>query len=253
MADELQPGSLIVYGVPFSQPVRAVLWLLVHKRRRFSLELVAPGSSGERGSRHSSYLAINPAGTIPAIREPETGFVLAESNAILAYLCNAHGWTDLYPEAPHPRASVDWYLHFHHRAIRSASSMVASRVRPDLKISESALEKARQTFSQGLNALEGGWLTESAYLTGDSLSIADFAAYAEIGQLQPKFTNFFDFSPYPNIERWMRTMKQVDGHDDVHVVLSELGDICATAPTMDQLKSANKNALRALKAKLETF
>ena len=45
-------------------------------------------------------------------------------------------------------------------------------------------------------------------------------------------------------------MKQVDGHDDVHVVLAELGDISGEPPTMEAIRSANKNALRALKAKL---
>ncbi len=90
--------SLILYGVPFSQPVRAVLWLLFIKRMPFEMVLINPGSKGENGSRHPSYLAKNPAGTIPMIEDRETGFVLAEAHAILAYLCNRHGWTDLYPE-----------------------------------------------------------------------------------------------------------------------------------------------------------
>jgi len=45
-------------------------------------------------------------------------------------------------------------------------------------------------------------------------------------------------------------MTQVEGHDDVHVVLKELGDISETAPEMEAIKNANKQALRALKAKL---
>ena len=52
--------ALIVYGVPFSQPVRAVLWLLLWKRRPFELRLVNPGSSGDNAC--SSAASSTPAG-----------------------------------------------------------------------------------------------------------------------------------------------------------------------------------------------
>ena len=45
-------------------------------------------------------------------------------------------------------------------------------------------------------------------------------------------------------------MQQVDAHDDVHVVLTELGDISSEPPSMDTIRSANKQALSALKTKL---
>ena len=98
--------------------------------------------------------------------------------------------------------------------------------------------------------MESSWLAESRYVTGEHLTLADFAAYVEIGQLQPGFTNVFDFAPFPNVRRWLDEMKQIDGHDDVHVVLAELGDISGEPPTMEAIRNANKKALRALKAKL---
>ena len=60
---------LTVYGVPFSQPVRAVLWVLLYKRLPFKLVLINPGTTGKNGSRHPSFLAKNPGGTIPTIEE----------------------------------------------------------------------------------------------------------------------------------------------------------------------------------------
>ena len=75
----------------------------------------------------------------------------------------------------------------------------------------------------------------------------------EIGQLQPGFTNVFDFEAFPNVRRWLDGMKRVDGHDDVHVVLAELGDISVEPPAMETIRNANKSALRALKEKLETL
>ena len=247
-------AALVLYGVPFSQPVRAVMWLLINRRMPFEMRLVNPGSKNEGGSRHPGYLAKNPAGTIPCIEEPETGFVLAEAHAILAYLCNRHGWTDLYPEDPQQRALVDWYLHYHHRSVRDASgALVAPKVRKDLKFPEVMLAAARANVDRALQALDTGWLAERRFLTGDRVSIADMACYVELGQLQAEFTNVHDFSDVPNVSRWLADMHDVPGHDDVHVVLAEMGDISEEAPSMDRIKNANKQALSVLKARLAEF
>ena len=242
---------ILLYGVPFSQPVRAVMWLMLYKRMPFEMVLINPGSKGETGSRHPAYLTKNPGGTIPTIEERDTGFVLGEAHAIMCYLSNKHGWDDVYPADYRLRAKVDWYLHYHHRNVRDASiGLVAPKIRKDLNISEATQQAARATLTNALHALESGWLAESRYVTGAQLTLADFAAYVEIGQLQPGFTNVYDFAPFPNVRRWLEQMKQVEGHDDVHVVLTELGDISVAPPTMESIKNANKKALRILQEKL---
>jgi len=241
-------SSLVLYGVPFSQPVRAVMWLLLYKELPFEMVLINPGSKGDNGSRNPEFLAKNPGGTIPCIEQPEEGFVLAEAHAILCYLCNAHGWTDLYPAEPKLRARVDWYLNFHHRNVRDASlGLVAAKIRKDLNIPEAFQNSAKSTLTRALQALERGWLAESKFLSGDNLTIADMAAYVEIGQLQPCFTNVYDFAAFPNVRRWLADMQMIKAHDDVHVVLTELGDISREAPNMDRIRDANKRALVALR------
>lgn len=245
---------LTLYGVPFSQPVRAVMWVLLHKRVPFEMVLINPGSKGENGSRNPAYLAKNPGGTIPMIEETDTGFVLAEAHAILCYLANRHGWSDLYPADPRERARVDWLLHYHHRTLREASAgLVAPKIRKDLDIPETVQQAARATVTRALEALENGWLARTGFLAGDAPTLADFAAYVEIGQLQPGFTNVFDFTPFANVRRWLEAMKRLDGHNTVHAVLSTIGDISREAPAMETIREANKNALRALKAELAGF
>lgn len=242
-----------LYGVPFSQPVRAVMWLMLYKQTPFELVLTNPGSKGDNGSRHPDFLAMNPAGTIPTLQE-DNGYVLAEAHAIMAYLCNKHGWYDVYPADAEPRGRVDWYLNFHHRNVRDASiGLVAPKIRKDLDIPDAVQEGAKRTLTAALNALETGWLGRGPYLTGANLSIADLAAYVEIGQLQPGFTNVYDFSPFPRVQAWLDTMRGVPGHDEVHVVLAELGDISQQAPDMETIKSANKNALRTLKTAMQAL
>lgn len=246
MNDTSKP--LILYGVPFSQPVRAVMWLMLYKQLPFEMVLINPGSKGDNGSRNPTYLAKNPGGTIPTIEEPESGFVLGEAHAIMCYLSNKHGWDDVYPADHQARARVDWYLNYHHRNVRDASiGLVAPKIRKDLNISESVQQAALVTLVQALNTLESSWLAQSTFLTGAQFTLADIAAYVEIGQLQPEFTNVFDFSAYPNVQRWLSQMKQIDGHDDVHVVLAELGDISVEPPAMETIKNANKSALKTLK------
>lgn len=63
MSNTTPPVTL--YGVPFSQPVRAVMWLMLYKRMPFEMVLINPGSKGDTGSRNPAYLAKNPGGTIP--------------------------------------------------------------------------------------------------------------------------------------------------------------------------------------------
>ncbi len=242
---------LILYGVPFSQPVRAVMWLMLYKSAPFEMVLTNPGSNGDIGSRNPTFLDKNPGGTIPTIEEPESGFVLGEAHAIMCYLCNKHGWHDVYPADHRRRARVDWYLNFHHRTVREASvGLVAPRIRKDLDISEAMQLSARNTLTRALHALDSGWLAQSRYLTGEQLTLADFAAYVEIGQLQPAYTNLYDFAPFPNVQRWLDEMKKVRGHDDVHVVLNALGDISVQPPDMETIRNANRSALRVLKERL---
>lgn len=246
----MNPSSsrLRLYGVPFSQPVRAVMWLMFNRGQPFEMVLINPGSKGDNGSRNPAFLARNPAGTIPTLEDPQTGFVLGEAHAIMCYLCARHGWDDLYPSALEARAAVDWYLHFHHRNVREASvGLVAPRIRKDRTISEARQAEAVTTLTRALEALDSGWLADQPFLTGAHVTIADFAAYVEIGQLQPCFTNLFDFTPYANVSRWLDAMRNVKGHDETHVVLSELGDISQMPPDMETIKNANKGALRVLK------
>ena len=245
---------ITIYGVPFSQPVRAVLWLMLFKQKSFELSLINPGTTSEGGSRHPDYLAKFPTGTIPSLEDKETGFVLSESHAIMCYLCNKYDWNDLYPSNLEQRARVDSYLHLHHRNVREASiGLVAPKVRKDLNFPEDFLKMSHANIEKAFKAIEDGWLSRSRYLVGDDLTIADMAAYVEIGQLQSIFTNIYDFEPFPNILRWLEDMQAVECHDVIHVALFELGDISKEAPAMETIISANKKGVVAIQEQLKNI
>jgi glutathione S-transferase len=246
-------SAIKIYGVPFSQPVRALLWMLLLKKMPFECIPTNPGSKGENGSRHPVYLAKNPSGTIPCLEEVDTGYTLGECHAIMTYLCQKHGWTDLYPDDLQARGKVDWYLNFHHRNIRDASGMVAPKIRKDLNIPELMQFVALNTFTNGLKTLEKGCLQKTAFITGSDLTIADLSAYGESWQLQARFTNLFDFEPFPNVKRWLNEMQGIPFHDEAHVVLTELGDISQEPPSKDTIRSANINAFGAIAKAVESY
>ena len=157
----------------------------------------------------------------------------------------------LYPNQHEARAKVDDFLHYHHRNIKEASvGYFAPMARPDLGLTEGAINMSKRLFSNGLNALETQWLEKNSFITGDEATIADIAAYVEVGQLQSQFTNLFDFEPFPNVTRWLNAMTQLKGHDDSHLVLSELGDISKTPPQMEDLMGANIKGFKHIAQKL---
>jgi glutathione S-transferase len=169
----------------------------------------------------------------------------------MSYLCNKYNWTDLYPDNHEERAKVDSYLHLHHRNVREASiGLVAPKVRKDLSFSEDFLKISHANIHKAFHAIEEGWLNKSRFLVGDELTIADMSAYVEIGQLQRKFTNVYDFEPFPNITRWLEEMNQVAYHDEVHTSLYELGDISTEAPSMETIINANKKAYVTLQEQI---
>lgn len=244
----------ILYGVFLSQPVRAVAWLMVYKRVPFQMLPIIPGLKGDMGSRSPEFRQKSPAGMVPALEDPSSGFAISESHAIMTYLCNLHNWVDLYPSAPELRAKVDWYLNFHHRYIRPATiALLTPRVRVDLQFPPDVIEAQLRSFKAGLKVLEEYCLNQQAFVVGEQLSLADFSAYAEIGQLKPEFANLFDFSPYPNVKRWMAAMTEVEGHDEVHAGLIELGDLRGGPASFERMKSANKRSYLEIKQRVAEF
>ena len=234
------PTRLKIFGVPMSQAVRTVLWVMLYKNFPFELIITAPGSPKENGTRHPSYLEKYPNGTIPGIEDPETGYLLSESIAIMCYLSNKHKWEDLYPQDPELRGKVDHYLHYHHRSVKEASTgYFAPILRPDLGLSDDLINMSKRMFSNALKALETQWLKRNKFIAGDNVTIADFSAYVEIAQLNKQFTNLFDYSSFENLTRWLEEMSKLPYHDDVHMVLTKMGDISQKVPAMEVIMKAN--------------
>jgi glutathione S-transferase len=98
--------KLTIWGRANSVNVQKVLWCLAELSLAY--ERIDAGMAFGK-TREADYLAMNPNARIPTLVEGD--FTLWESNSIMRYLCLAHGrGTQIYPEAPKLRASVDRWL-----------------------------------------------------------------------------------------------------------------------------------------------
>ena len=95
--------GIVLYDNPASSNAMKVRFLLAElglEYERKHVPLAQP--------RPDWYKARYPFGTVPFFQDGD--LELGESNAILRYLANREGRTDLYPAEPAARAAVDWAL-----------------------------------------------------------------------------------------------------------------------------------------------
>ena len=232
--------KLKLYGVPVSQPVRAVMWACLAKGLPFDFEMTMPGA--RKGTRSEAFRKINPYGfTVPAIQDGD--FTLGESHAILVYLANKHGWDDLYPCDPRSRARVDQYLHWHHRNTREITiRLFAPVMRPDLKIPADMVAQGAKVVHGVMSSIEGFLGATGAFLCGPAVTIADLACYTEVGQCTDDFCALWPLGEdkYPNICRWIAAMRQYAAHDEAHEGLA------AFAPNIrEAVRAANEAKAKA--------
>ena len=250
---------LKIYGVPNSQPGRAVVWTCLMKELPFEFVM----TSQNRDAKQPEFLAsVNPRGTIPAI--DDDGTVLWESHAILIYLCEKHGWHDLWPSEPEQRAKVNQYLHFHHRNTRELVVQWSRALWPALFGITDPDEKwfERNTFPGLRNNAEvventlqiiDGMLGNTAFIAGPTVTLADISAYEELGQNQARYANCTDYGSSPNIRRWLLDMARLPFHDQAHAIWSLIGDLAQLSGGMRRIAQVNKEAAEVLQAAVRGF
>lgn len=216
-------AAIKLYGVPLSQPFRAVAWSLLQHHVVFDVQLCVPGATSKIGSLHESFLAKSKTGTVPLLELTTHGGVMmtiGESPVILSHLCETLGWNPLLhgPPGSARKVQIDSYLHWHHVGTRQIAKLAAEHLRPDLK-----LVIDRPQILQQLTKLNDAWLMDD-YIAGTDLSIADFLAYEEVAQLY--MTGLLDDLPeYPKVHAWVQRMEQLPYHKEAHAALTTLGNL----------------------------
>ncbi len=160
---------LEIWGRRNASNVVPVMWVvgelnLAHRRHDVG------GSFGGVGT--PEYLALNPNGRIPTIRDD--GFVLWESNAIVRYLSRRYGDGTLWPDSEQQCAVADqWMEWFKSTAYPLYIDLFWSIVRTEpARRDKGAIARLTESLGDKLTILEAQ-LARHPYLAGDALTMAD--------------------------------------------------------------------------------
>lgn len=197
-----------------SRPVR----LFIHENNIECEEQVIDLMTGEHFSE--AYSAINPNNLVPALEDGDLR--LTESSAILKYLADKIG-SPAYPKDLKRRAKVnelmDWFNTQFYRDY--GYGLVYPQVfphhkRPSDEVHAGTIAWGKQGAERWLRLLNDHWIgPDRKYLLGNEITIADYfgSAIVSLGDLIR-----CDLGKYPNIERWLKNMKQLKSWRDVNEV-----------------------------------
>jgi glutathione S-transferase len=168
-----------------------------------------PTHFADGGTKAAEFLAINPAGRIPAI--DDDGFYLAESMAITIYLAKKNGGA-LAPKSLEDEARMlQWSFWamtevekslltvYMQRAEWPAGSELAKYFNERSPKNPATEQAAIKALEHPLSVLNDH-LASRQYLLGDTFTLADLnvASVLSMG-LAAKF----DFGAYPNVQQWL--------------------------------------------------
>jgi glutathione S-transferase len=145
--------------------------------------------------RTPEYLALNPNGKVPTLVDGDT--VLWESNAIICYLAGK-GDTALWPKSAQRYDILRWMFwesnHLTNALNRIFGQKFFNRDNPDQDI----IERANKDFRKCATILDAN-LAKNRFVTGDTLTLADFAIGVDFG-----YTQAFDLpvDGLDHLHRW---------------------------------------------------
>ena len=162
---------LQILGRSTSINVRKVLWTCA--------ELGQPHEhtewgSGELSLRDPAFLALNPNGLVPVIRDGD--FVLWESNAVCRYLAAKAGRCDLLPAQPAARARVEQWMDWQATQLNGAwryAFMALVRKNPAF-VDSGQIEAGVQAWNHQMALLEQVLQDTGAFVTGATFTLADW-------------------------------------------------------------------------------
>jgi glutathione S-transferase len=195
-----------IYYHPVSTTSRPLMLFAAESKLAIEFQLVDL-MTGE--NYQPAYAAINPNCAVPVLEDGE--FRLFESSAILKYLAGKTG-SPAYPTDLKQRARVnermDWFNTGLYRDLGYGlvyPQILPSYRRPSNEQQAATIAWGKEKTKVWLKTLDTSLGDpNNAYLCGDEITIADYlgASFVTLGELIR-----YDFSIYPNISKWLSTMK----------------------------------------------
>jgi glutathione S-transferase len=178
------------------------------------------------------YSTINPNCLVPMLEDGDLR--LTESSAILKYLADKIG-SPAYPKDLKQRAKVnelmDWINTNFYRDF--GYGLCYPQIFPQLRrrseeAQSATIEFGLENSKRWLKLLNDYWLgPNKKYLCGDQITIADYfgVCLVSLGEIIR-----VDFSPYPNVKRWLDTMKKLPSWPKVNEAFFGLTEAVKNQP-----------------------
>ena len=157
-------------GFATSNYYNKVKLALLEKGVPFEEELVWP-------TRDHAHLARTPIGKLPFIETPHGN--LPESTVILEYLEDAYPEHPLYPRDPYARAKNRELIRFMELHVELAVRRLYAEAFFGGRVSDESKQEVERDLQKGINAI-CALVKFSPYVAGDTLTMADCAAYAHL-------------------------------------------------------------------------
>ena len=171
------------------------------------------------GNRDASYLALNPNGLVPTLRDRDV--VVWESHAIVRYLAATYSSGSLWPESPASRAIVDQWTDWTATTFQPAWIAVFWQVvrTPREQRDPARIARSLAEAESCLSIMERR-LSENPFLGGDTLTYADIVAGVAMYRWS---TMDIERLPHPAVEAWHGCLGQRAAYrDTVEIDYSEL-------------------------------
>ena len=150
--------------------VRKVLWLCAEIEQPYRQE---QWGTGFRSTNTPEFLALNPNGLVPVIRDGE--FVLWESNTICRYLASKYGRDDLLPRELGSRAIVEQWMDWQATELNDAWRYAfMGLVRKSPKHGDpSAIAHSIEQWNRHMTMLDARLQQTGAYVASTTFALAD--------------------------------------------------------------------------------
>lgn len=208
---------LHLYHHPISTSSRPVMMFAAEHGLQIDYRVVDLFANEQRGPAFS---AINPNQAVPVLEHG--GFRLTESSAILKYLADLAA-SDAYPADTRERARVneamDWFNTGLSRELAygfAYPQLFPNHGHLDAEAKAAQLAWARPRAERLLSILDASMIgPDRRFVLGERITLAD---YLGLGIVTVGEAAGMDFAPWPNLRRWLGTMKARPAYAQTHAV-----------------------------------
>ncbi|WP_083005400.1 glutathione S-transferase family protein [Halomonas sp. GT] len=206
---------ITLWGRNNSTNVKKVRWVLEELELPF--EQIPAGL--EHGINNTpAYLAMNPNGLVPLLKDDATESVLWESNTIIRYLAAQYGQGNLWIDDPAKRAQAEKWMDWANNTLSPKHRVILlGYVRtPPQERDNNAIDAGILACERLFELLDNVLANQSqSWLSGDEFGLGDIAVAPFIYNL---WNSGLTWQRRPNLERWYQQLAERPAFQNVVMI-----------------------------------